>query len=65
MGNQKDRGQSGRMDPDSSVAQRDAGAEQRIEQRRQHDKEISKREDDGFDQPESSAQKTPNPGPQP
>jgi hypothetical protein len=51
-------------EPESAEATRDAAA-QRIEQRRQNEKEISRREDEGYDQPQSSAQKTPNPGPQP
>lgn len=51
-------------EPESAEATRDAAA-QRIEQRRQNEKEISRREEEGYDQPQSSAQKTPNPGPQP
>lgn len=61
MGNPNDRRTPG-AEPDD--ASRDAAA-QRIEQRRENEKEISRREEEGYDQPQSSAQKTPNPGPQP
>jgi hypothetical protein len=44
---------------------RDAGAAERIEQRRQLEKDIDQREDEGWGDPESSAQKNPPPGPQP
>jgi hypothetical protein len=49
---------------ENTDAPRDAGAdaEQRIEQRRQNEKEISRREEEGYDQPQSSAQKNPTPG---
>ena len=63
MGNSNDRRRS--TGPEQHDAPRDAGAAERIEQRREHDKEISRREDEGYDQPQSSAQKKPNPGPQP
>lgn len=61
MGNPNDR-RTPDTEPDDAA--RDAAA-QRIEQRRQNEKEISRREEEGYDQPQSSAQKTPNPGPQP
>lgn len=64
MANPKDDTRRG-DEPESPDAPRDAGAEQRIEQRREQDKEISRREEEGYDQPQSSAQKTPNPGPRP
>jgi hypothetical protein len=63
VGNPNDRRTS--TEPERPDAPRDADAAERIEQRREHDKEISRREDEGYDQPQSSAQKTPNPGPRP
>lgn len=63
MANPNDR-TSRPAEPDNTDAPRDAGsdAEQRIEQRRQNEKEISRREEEGYDQPQSSAQKNPTPG---
>ena len=43
---------------------READAAERIEKRRELEKEIEQREDEGWGQPESSAQKLPE-GPQP
>jgi hypothetical protein len=64
VANPKDRTHRG-SDPEHRDAPRDAGTEQRIDQRREQDKEISRREEEGYSQPESSAQKKPNPGPRP
>jgi hypothetical protein len=63
VANPKDR-TSRPAEPESTDAPRDAGAdaEQRIEQRRQNEKEISRREEEGYDQPQSSAQKNSTPG---
>ncbi|HET7755585.1 MAG TPA: hypothetical protein VFK85_16895 [Anaeromyxobacteraceae bacterium] len=64
MGNPNDR--TGRTtEPENEDTSREAGAEKRIEQRREHDKEISRREEEGYSQPESSAQKMPDRGQEP
>ena len=46
MENSNDRRRS--TGPEQHDAPRDAGAAERIEQRREHDKEISRREDEGY-----------------
>jgi hypothetical protein len=65
VANPNDRRDPGGTEPEDTGSARDAGAERRIEQRREHDKEMDRREEEGFDQPQSSAQKTPPPGPRP
>jgi hypothetical protein len=46
-------------------AEREESTQERIEKRRSADKATEEREEEGRSQPESSAQKTPKPGPQP
>jgi hypothetical protein len=64
VANPNDRNTPG-LDDEETGASRDAGAAHRIDQRREQDKEISRREEEGYDQPQSSAQKEPPPGPRP
>jgi hypothetical protein len=57
--------QQGGRTPDVEEQDREAGAAERIERRRESEREMDRREDEGYGDPESSAQKAPPPGPRP
>jgi len=65
VGNPNDRRDQGSTEPEETGAARDAGAAQRVEQRRRQDEEMDRREEEGYDQPQSSAQKQPPAGHRP
>jgi hypothetical protein len=57
--------QQGGRTPDTEEREREADAAERIERRRESEREMDRREEEGYGDPESSAQKLPPTGPRP